>query len=270
MRHTKSDQKKVDRYRVSDPGRLAYTNGLVNQHQEAVVKWAVNRYRKKCPHVSPDDIAQETRLAVLYASRTYDGSRGPFWYYVRFVVSKAFAEFISKNYTDIALPVDWQKKIRPLTREMRKHPHLSYEDVLSFMDIPETQRSYIRDIYRAVGRSIVPSLDGFHPVVYEDTLDSIVSREETDRFNREVSRLPLIYQEVIIGRFSGESVASLARRLGITFQTVYRKYDVGIEWLSYFVGEGPEPTSRLRNLTKKASSCRVRGAFEGFPDAKLA
>lgn len=251
MRMGVDDEREAERYRIEDPVALAEANALASQWLRWGVVWACRKYGSMRGRVSLEDLEQAARMAVVFASREYDESRGHFPAFAKFFIKSEVTKLFARGGRDVSMPRDWKETIKPLECALKHMIEIGEEpDVeraLNSLDVGETKKQYIRDVYQAAGR-VGLIFEFNHGGTYDDDLASGVdSRQELERLEEALDKLPRFHREVLSDHYLKVPISETHKRLKISRQTIHNYRVEALEWVRYAMGAGPRPKERRKN-----------------------
>jgi RNA polymerase sigma factor (sigma-70 family) len=249
MRIGVDDEREVERYRVEDPVALSKVNELASKWLKWGAIWAARHYGWKRGRVGLEDIEQAGRMGVMFASREHDESKGNFPHFAKYFIKSECTKLLANGARPVSMPRDWKETIKPLMAGMDRmwdngeapNPDM----VLNSLDLGETKRSYISDVYQAAGRMGVQFERSLHSgIKEEDFISSIDNEINLERVKEATENLPPMHKQVIKDKLKGVPVKETAESLGLTVQTIHTYRRNSIEWLRYAVGAGPRPREK--------------------------
>lgn len=249
MRMGVDDDKEVERYRIEDPVTLESANELAEKWLRWGAIWALKTYGRHKGRVSIEDVEQAGRMGVMFASREYSKERGVFPSYAKYFIRNECVKLLARGARPVSMPRDWKETIKPLMAGMdhmrNNGDDPSLEKILNSLDVGETKKTYIRDVYESAGKIGVKFEWSMHAGIEDPDLAEVVDFKDTiERLENEIEKLPFMHKESIVDFMNGVPAKETARRLGVTGQTVGNYRRNSIAWLKYAMGVGRKPREK--------------------------
>jgi RNA polymerase primary sigma factor len=227
-----------EQQRILTRGRRA-RDRMVTANMRMVVVIA-KQYRKRCDHLSHEDLMQEGTFGLIRAIEKFDTERGyKFSTYAYWWIRQSINRACTTYDRAIRLPIHVAERVTKLrawiASRLEKHGAPTLDQCAEFLQVDrETARSYLQHVHGAI------SLDS--KIRGSDTetmslLDTISDRGETPWENvetndphrielvrREVAKLPDQEREAIqlrfLNSFFSPSIAETARAIGVSRQAM--------------------------------------------------
>jgi RNA polymerase sigma factor (sigma-70 family) len=226
-------------------------NALVVKNLRLANDYAKKHY-SKFSGAQRSDVRQHALMGLMEASKKFDPKKGKFSSiavpYMRKHVQKLYAS--GRGLVRHAKNPEWRPSMVEfeMSRMESEGLHPTFEEACNRLGVPAGERGALKDAH-ALGRREYEFIGRFNePFDDEDdnpTLDEVIRRETIEKYRAGMEKLPPIVRECVSDMALGKYQFQSAERLGLCRPSVMKYRTLGLKWLRYFVGEGPEPEDPL-------------------------